>query len=219
MMPFFFGNSERRLFGFYDPAERMKKAERAVLICAPWGNEYIFSHRTLRQLAIRLAQKGCHVLRFDYFATGDSAGDNGENDYAGSLADVETALSELKEISGLATVCLVGLRFGASAVAELSARRAQDVEALVLWEPLTALDSAGGDAPAAPESFKACDLEALAPNLPQRTMVLSAHNMKLGGTDTLRVDHVPGKPPWTEKSVEAGVIPVNALRHIIDWLE
>ncbi|MGE0766451.1 MAG: alpha/beta hydrolase [Hyphomicrobiaceae bacterium] len=218
MMPFFFGTRERRLFGAYDPARTTKRAARAALICAPWGNEYIYSHRTLRQLALRLSQNGFHVLRFDYYATGDSAGADGENDTAGSGADVETAWAELKEITGIARISLVGLRFGASLAADVVARRASEVEALVLWEPLTALEDEAAGPAESPADFRALDLDERAPSLPARSLVLSTVAPKRHASRQLAVDFVACEPPWVEQNVQTGVIPVKAVRHIVNWL-
>ena len=51
-----------------------------VLVCAPFGYESTASHRTLRRLGDRLARSGRLVLRFDYAATGASAGTGHEPD-------------------------------------------------------------------------------------------------------------------------------------------
>ena len=39
---------------------------KAVILCNSIGHEYERCHRTLRQLAARLAAKGDHAMRFDY---------------------------------------------------------------------------------------------------------------------------------------------------------
>ena len=38
-------------------------------------NEYMCTHLALGELSLALAEKGQHVLRFDYRGTGDSFGD------------------------------------------------------------------------------------------------------------------------------------------------
>lgn len=217
MMPFFFGEQQRRLFGAYDPPQTKGSVDRAAMICAPWGNEYIYAHRTLRHVALQLAQRGFHVLRFDYYATGDSAGASGNNNYEGSRADVETAWSELKEIAGTSRVCLIGLRFGACVAADFAVRRAAEVEAIALWEPLTTLHPEGGSEDA-PEDFSAPDLDEWAPSLPRRALILAASKPKFDGITRIPVSFVPCEPPWTEQNQLTGVIPVKAVRHLVDWL-
>ena len=106
-----------------------------MVICHPFGQEYLRAHRSLRELAARLAAAGFHVLRFDYQGTGDSAGEGNEAGVEAWLGDVAAAMAEIREASGLPRVALVGLRLGAT-LATLAARRAGGVEALVLWDPV-----------------------------------------------------------------------------------
>jgi pimeloyl-ACP methyl ester carboxylesterase len=107
-----------------------------VVICHPFGQEYLRAHRSLRELAGRLADAGFHVLRFDYHGGGDSAGEPGEARVEGWLEDTTAALDEVREAAGSARVALVGLRLGAT-LATLTARQSGGVEALVLWDPVT----------------------------------------------------------------------------------
>lgn len=77
-VPLFFGEGRRRLFGVYDPAVSRIGAgphrPRAIVFCPPWGPDYYVTHGVLRRLATNLSLAGHHVLRFDYFGVGDSAG-------------------------------------------------------------------------------------------------------------------------------------------------
>jgi len=132
--PFFFGESSRPLFGVHHPPSGAA-APVAAVVCNPFGQEALRAHRSLRELAARLAQSGLHVLRFDYHATGDSAGESEEARVEEWLADVSLAADEARETSGRARVCLLGLRLGAS-LAALAAARRSDVAALVLWDPV-----------------------------------------------------------------------------------
>ena len=65
---------ERRLFGLFPPPER--EGRIAVLICAPFGQEVVRSHRLFRVLSDRLARTGIAVLRFVPYGTGDSPGED-----------------------------------------------------------------------------------------------------------------------------------------------
>lgn len=136
MTPFFFGSGSRRLFGLYTPARVGAAGNRAVVLCPGWGQEYLCAHRSMRQLGNMLSSAGFHVLRFDYFGTGDSAGDMLQADLAGWKADIGTAIDELKDTCGALRVALVGLRLGGTLAAQVAVRRATDVDALVLWDPV-----------------------------------------------------------------------------------
>ena len=135
LLPLYFGNSEQRLFGCLHEPEPTRIRDCSVLICQPMGHEYVNSHRALRQLAVRLADAGFPVLRFDYFGCGDSSGDAEEGSIAQWLDDVSQAILEAKHRSASSRVCLVGLRLGAS-LSTLAAALRHDVASLVLWDPV-----------------------------------------------------------------------------------
>ena len=140
MQPLFFGSEPKRLFGVYHGVESREMRESGVLLCPPIGQEGIRAHRACRQLATLLAQAGFPTLRFDYFATGDSAGESADGSVESWIQDVRTATDELKDLSGVERVSWVGFRFGAS-LAVLAARGRRDLDALVLIEPVVS----GGD--------------------------------------------------------------------------
>lgn len=162
MNAFYFGTAARRLFGLYTPGSA--RSQRAVLLCHPWGPEYLRAHRSVRHLSTLLTRAGIHVLRFDYFGTGDSAGDMSEGDLEGWQRDIETAIEELKDTTGAVRVGLVGLRLGATLAARVAAERDGDVEKVVLWDPVVK-----GDAYL--EELRALDVAAVAGNIdmPPRT--------------------------------------------------
>jgi exosortase A-associated hydrolase 2 len=135
MRPFFFGRSQAPLFGIHHPPAGGAPRRGAVVLCHPFGAEYLRAHRALRELAGRLAQAGFHVIRFDYSCCGDSAGDGEEADLPRWMDDVDAAIEEVRETSGRPAVSLVGLRLGA-ALATLVAIRRRDVDKLVLWDPV-----------------------------------------------------------------------------------
>ncbi len=136
MTPFFFGERDRRLYGIFDPAERGQKGRPgAVLMCAPWGPDFMAMHGVLRRLALNLAKGGQNILRFDYFGVGDSAGESDEIDLDGWRGDIEMAIDELKSMAAVQRITVLGVRLGASLAADVSASRS-DVNALVLWDPV-----------------------------------------------------------------------------------
>jgi pimeloyl-ACP methyl ester carboxylesterase len=131
----FFGDAGRQLFGAYHPPAGQVAVRGAAVLCAPWGPEYFVSHRTFRRLAIRLSEVGYHVLRFDYYGTGDSAGERDEGDLASWQADAALAVEELKDISQESRIALFGVRLGA-VVAWRLAREREDVRSVVMWDPV-----------------------------------------------------------------------------------
>lgn len=134
MLPFYFGPPASRLFGVYHAPDAPVRGY-GVLLCHPLGHEYIRAHRTFRQLAVDLARAGFPVLRFDYFGCGDSAGTGEEGTVRRWIADVGTAVDELKDTAGVSSVAIVGLRLGAS-IALMSALSRSDVSRMVLWDPV-----------------------------------------------------------------------------------
>ncbi len=130
---FFFGSSAQALYGVYHPGTQIKP-KKAVLLCYPYGHEYMRIHWAFRRLTDQLNQAGYPVLRFDYSGTGDSAGDPKKVSIAQWQQDILTAAFELKTLSGAATLSVIGHRLGAllaASVAELC------TEELILWEPLS----------------------------------------------------------------------------------
>jgi pimeloyl-ACP methyl ester carboxylesterase len=134
--PFFFGTSKQPLFGIYHPPAAKPARRTAVLLCNPLGQEAIRAHRIYRVMADRLSRSGFPVLRFDYFATGDSSGDCGEASLDRWVDDVLAAGEELADTAGVQRVAGIGLRLGANAVALASIRRPTALTDLVLWEPV-----------------------------------------------------------------------------------
>lgn len=134
MMPRFFGAPDQ-LFGAYHPPEAGPFRDTAVLLCYPGHQEYRLIHRAFRRLAEMLAAQGFHVLRFDYSSFGDSAGDTEQADLGRWVADACLAAEELRELSGVPHLSLVGMRLGAIVAARAS-RAGLRVHDLVLWEPV-----------------------------------------------------------------------------------
>jgi len=134
--PLFFGHGSRRLFGAYSAAPARAGNKRAVVLCHPWGQEYLRAHRSMRQLATMLSAAGCDVLRFDYFGTGDSSGDMVDADLRGWVTDIGSAVEELQDMSGARSVGLVGLRLGSTLAAMAAPKLRRSIGSAVLWDPV-----------------------------------------------------------------------------------
>jgi pimeloyl-ACP methyl ester carboxylesterase len=135
MNAFFFGERDRQLFGVYTPPRGGARGGQAVLLCYPFGSEHMRAHRAFRQLSGLLNRAGSHVLRFDYFGTGDSAGRGDEASLEQWVQDIGTAVDELKDTCGATTVSLIGLRLGAALAAAAAAQRT-DIDRVILWDPI-----------------------------------------------------------------------------------
>ncbi|MGQ9424675.1 alpha/beta fold hydrolase [Gilvimarinus sp. F26214L] len=135
MEVFFFGPASCQLLGVYHPADMTRDCYQGVVLCYPFGQEYMRAHRAYRQLASSLSRKGFHVLRFDYRGTGDSSGDLAEVSAEDWLQDIDSAVQELRDMAGVHTITLVGLRLGGLLAGIVGARR-QNIAGLVLWDPL-----------------------------------------------------------------------------------
>lgn len=135
MKPMFFGDSKRKLYGVYDAPRGAQRRSHAVLLCYPGVQEYGTSLWGFRRLSAMLAQAGHHVLRFDYFGTGDSAGRIEEGSIDAWVADIQQAAAELKDISGARQLSILGKRLG-GALAIKACQAGLDAKQLVLWDPV-----------------------------------------------------------------------------------
>ena len=130
-MPAYFGVGNQ-LFGLFHGVGG--PAQTAVLLCPPFGQDLIRSHRVYRQLAEALAGRGIPSLRFDYFGSGDSSGDSVEVDWLRCQADALTAAAELRRRSGCQRLVGFGGRLGGSLV--LACATAAEFAELIVWDPV-----------------------------------------------------------------------------------
>jgi alpha/beta superfamily hydrolase len=135
MKPIVFGPPERRLFGFFHAPQKAMPARAGLLMCYPFGHEATRAHRLFRVLAERLARQGVAVLRFDYFGTGDSPGDDADGEMEGWCSDILQAHAELKRLAEVRSIHWLASRLGAT-MAVQAAGRAEDLNRLVLWDPI-----------------------------------------------------------------------------------
>ncbi len=136
MNPLYFGPSSQPLYGIYHP-RALPSIDRneGIVICNTFGQEYMRAHRACRQLAKLLVKIGYPVLRFDYRGTGDSAGDLEDVNPEEWIEDISVAVDELREISGVEKVSLVGMRLGAL-LASSFCQENMEIEQVVLWDPV-----------------------------------------------------------------------------------
>jgi pimeloyl-ACP methyl ester carboxylesterase len=202
MIPMLIGNSGRPLHAVFTAASG-KRRRRAAVFCPPFGLEYQRSHRTARLLAQRLAAAGCDVLRFDYYGTGDSAGEDHEFDPDGAVDDALSAIEEAQDLGKARKVTLVGLRDGAG-VALRAAAAAPAVDRLVLWDPVD--DAFEGEAPIAPSLILVREREPVHERL----------RLRLAPHATLEEQRGPAA--WVPANEDGiGIAPVAAMDRIVGW--
>jgi pimeloyl-ACP methyl ester carboxylesterase len=136
MLPFYFAGTAGQLYGCHHVPPQGVEVCGAVLVCGAAGPEYYASHRALRQLAVRLANVGFHVLRFDYWGTGNSAGEDEDISVRTWMADLKPAISSLLDRSQCTSVQVVGLRWGATLLSQLPHHELPEVRNMVWWNPV-----------------------------------------------------------------------------------
>ena len=246
MRAFFFGPGNRQLFGYYSAAAGW--GGRAAVLCPSWGPEYQYAHRAMRVAARRLADSGVHVLRFDPSGTGDSWGDGTACSLDRWVEDVGLAVEEVRAITGVARVDLVGFRLGAWVVAS-AAGGFREADRLVLWDPVLDGDAWvrewGGGTPVATGEGDTDGVD-LARARVTRTLVQALRGIVPGRyaaavtRPTLQIrtlaaaegagdegDPLPGAEqqsvhdvaPWREDtSIWSGLVPARTIETMAEWM-
>ncbi len=130
------GEAARELFGIHLEPKPGTTRGHAVLLCNAFGQEAIRANRLYRVLGDRLAALGFDVMRFDYYGSGDSAGDDAEFDLNGAVADTVAAGRLLLQRSRAQRLSCLGLRLGGNIAALASSQWADGLDHLVLFEPV-----------------------------------------------------------------------------------
>lgn len=128
---FFFNNNQ--LYARLDKPDQNQAIQGAVLLCNPLYIESNNIHWGYRRLATLLSAAGFYVLRFDYYGTGNSLGDDEEGNVTRWSKDVSAAASELLLQSGQSSLSIVGFRYGATLGSLLNE---QALNTFVLWDPI-----------------------------------------------------------------------------------
>lgn len=135
MIPIRFGGPSRQLYGLFQPPAGEDR-RHCVVLCNPFGQEALRAHRMLKVLGDRLARAGYSVLRFDYFGTGDSDGQDDEGDLRSWVGDVLLANEEVMRRSGYPEASWFGLRLGATLAALATAQAPAAPQRVLLWDPV-----------------------------------------------------------------------------------
>lgn len=132
------GNGRSLYAWIHRPANLQSKG--TVVLVPSLGREQVVSYRTLRVLAMMLAEQGWTAIRFAFSGTGESEDQPLESPDAGPSWIVENWLEDLgavidfaQNIGGHHTVHAIGLRMGAAILAESDAPQ---LGMRLLWEPV-----------------------------------------------------------------------------------
>ena len=132
----YFNGVDRGLFGWLHCPTTDKCSGIGIVVCNAFGFEAICSHRSVRGFAQAAAASGFPVLRFDYSGTGDSEDIDPEADQIELwVRDVRSAVAEIRQRTGVASVCLMGIRLG-TLIASLAADEATRVDSLIMISPI-----------------------------------------------------------------------------------
>jgi hypothetical protein len=105
-----------------------------VVLCHPFGQEFVLAHRAFHGFARLLAEAGFATLRFDWWGTGDSQGDLEDARLETWTRDVALAMRTVRERVKCDDVALAGMRLGATLAALAGADA--PLAALLLWDPV-----------------------------------------------------------------------------------
>ncbi len=113
--------------------------DTGVVVVPPIGRERIRICHEMSFLGRDVAAAGFPVLRFDYRGEGESAGEFRQSSVTSRIADTVAAVEELRRLTGVRRVALVGIHLGAL-IAGLAAREA-GADRLILCDPVSATQS------------------------------------------------------------------------------
>jgi pimeloyl-ACP methyl ester carboxylesterase len=129
-----FGSEGYSLLGHIDVPQEAG-GSLGVLIVPSFGWEDVCSYRPLRFVAQTFAAEGIPAMRFDLPGTGDSSGDARDAGlFDAWVRSVGDAAEELRAVTGVEQVAVVGVRTGAM-LALLAAARGANLQNLILWAP------------------------------------------------------------------------------------
>ena len=134
--PLFFPSGDRSLFGVLHRPAGGATVTTAFVFCHPLGEEKLWTHRVFVSYARHLAESGRPVLRFDFTGNGDSEGRFSDLSMSTLAGDLRAAIAEVRRLTGVTAVSLLGLRLGAN-IAMRVADEESDVRRLILWSPVT----------------------------------------------------------------------------------
>jgi alpha-beta hydrolase superfamily lysophospholipase len=134
--PLYFRSESATLFGFLHRAPQQSTSSIGVVICSPFGYEAPCAYQSMKAFAEAIAQAGFPALRLDYGGTGNSEDlDPSTNQAQTWVQDIETAVDQVRRLTNVRSVYLLGFRLGAL-LATLAAERCEAVQGVALVAPV-----------------------------------------------------------------------------------
>src|SRR5690606_11815242 len=130
---FHFGTDARRLFGMRHGAPSPRAGGKPLLVPSPMLQEGVACQRALWMLCEAIAARGGPGMRFDWYGTGESAGDALDVEWHGMQDDLHQAIRHL-DASGTG-VRILAFRSAGLPVLAAATAQARPVD-LVLWDPV-----------------------------------------------------------------------------------
>lgn len=110
-------------------------ASRCVLFVAPFGEEMNRVRSLVTTTALALNEAGLSVCLFDFYGTGDSAGEFGDARWQLWHDNLRDMIRHL-HAEGFAAIDLVAIRLGAALALEHVNRPGSEIARLVFWDPV-----------------------------------------------------------------------------------
>lgn len=115
--PKFINNNNCKLYSvLHTPNKNQNKKNKniGIVLCSPFAEEKLISHRTFVSLSRKLAMEGYTCLRFDYMGHGDSDGNFEDATVKTRVSDINCALKFLKTEGNFKSIGCLGVRFGST---------------------------------------------------------------------------------------------------------
>jgi len=127
-------NNEQLYTVLHSPKNIENSRKHTVVICSPITHEHDTCYWAMRQLAFRLSRLGFHVVRFDYFASGNSAGLSQQITLNSCVQNIVNISQYIIDQTNSEKLTYIGLRLGAVLATMSSIKRVPDQ--MILWDPL-----------------------------------------------------------------------------------
>ena len=109
--PITFLSEGHQIVGMLHVPEQSTK--HAIILCHGLGGNKVEGNRIFVEAARKFTKNGYAALRFDFFGSGDSAGDFQDTTISHSIENLKDAIKFMRS-QGFASLCVLGLSLGAA---------------------------------------------------------------------------------------------------------